>query len=489
MVVSVHKWLVRLIVGGALVCCSWQVQAQMQMQESEQQELPPPIISTPLPPLASEPQPVTEVEAEAVPDLPILSSDPMPELEPEPEPEIESVPEGVSAPTLERETTIDTLLEEPQQQPMPAVPEATPAIPTPILTPDPELEPEPTLVPVSPLESEPDLPVVQSEPVPVNEAESAPTSEAQSAQESPLESPQPAGESLPEAPPLPPLENENMPEISPPVISSSPVGEEAAPLAPVVPAVAPPLASTLPLNSDLPHDLSPYGMFMQADIVVQSVMVGLLVASILTWVIWLAKTIEISMAKRRARQAVKSLISSRSLAEAIEKAQGKKGVSARLIMAAAGEVRLSLGAVDGAGSEGMKERVTSHLARIEVRSSRVIARGTGVLASIGSVAPFIGLFGTVWGIINAFIGISQSQTTNLAVVAPGIAEALLATAMGLFAAIPAVVIYNFFVRSITAYRQMLADISAAIERLISRDLDFRLAHKKASQPVLETVGE
>jgi len=245
----------------------------------------------------------------------------------------------------------------------------------------------------------------------------------------------------------------------------------------------------LAVNANLPHDLSPYNMFMQADIIVQGVMVGLLAASILTWVIWLAKFIEITMAKHRVRCAVKALIASRSLAEAIEKTQDKKGISVRLIMAAAAEVRLSLGAVDGAGSEGMKERIASHLARIEVRSGRVISRGTGILASIGSVAPFVGLFGTVWGIMNSFIGISQSQTTNLAVVAPGIAEALLATAMGLFAAIPAVVIYNFFARSITVYRQMLADVSAAIERLVSRDLDFRLAHKKAGQPLLETVGE
>ncbi|RVC25387.1 tonB-system energizer ExbB, partial [Mesorhizobium sp. M7A.F.Ca.AU.002.02.1.1] len=79
----------------------------------------------------------------------------------------------------------------------------------------------------------------------------------------------------------------------------------------------------------------------------------------------------------------------------------------------------------------------------------------------------------VWGIMNAFIGISQAQTTNLAVVAPGIAEALLATAMGLVAAIPAVVIYNVFARSIAGYRQILADASAGVERLVSRDLDFR----------------
>ena len=98
-------------------------------------------------------------------------------------------------------------------------------------------------------------------------------------------------------------------------------------------------------------------------------------------------------------------------------------------------------------------------------------RGTGVLATIGATAPFVGLFGTVWGIMNSFIGISKAQTTNLAVVAPGIAEALLATAFGLAAAIPAVVIYNVFARSIAGYRALLGDASAEVLRLVSRDLD------------------
>jgi len=98
---------------------------------------------------------------------------------------------------------------------------------------------------------------------------------------------------------------------------------------------------------------------------------------------------------------------------------------------------------------------------------------TGVLATIGATAPFVGLFGTVWGIMNSFIGISKSQTTNLAVVAPGIAEALLATALGLAAAIPAVVIYNVFARSIAGYRAQLGDASAEVLRLVSRDLDRR----------------
>src|SRR5690606_23248667 len=124
---------------------------------------------------------------------------------------------------------------------------------------------------------------------------------------------------------------------------------------------------------------------------------------------------------------------------------------------------------------GLKDRVASRLARLQAAAGRRLSRGTGVLATIGSTAPFVGLFGTVWGIMNAFIGISQAQTTNLAVVAPGIAEALLATASGLVAAIPAVVIYNVFSRSITGYRQWVADVTAGIGRLVSRDLDYRVA--------------
>ena len=96
-----------------------------------------------------------------------------------------------------------------------------------------------------------------------------------------------------------------------------------------------------------------------------------------------------------------------------------------------------------------------------------------MLATIGATAPFVGLFGTVWGIMNSFVGISEAQTTNLAVVAPGIAEALLATALGLVAAIPAVVIYNVFARWTAGYRARLADAAAAVERLVSRDLDHR----------------
>jgi len=143
------------------------------------------------------------------------------------------------------------------------------------------------------------------------------------------------------------------------------------------------------------------------------------------------------------------------------------------VEAARQETELSQAALDRVDGAGLKERVASRLSRIEAQASRRMTRGTGLLATIGSTAPFVGLFGTVWGIMNAFIGISESQTTNLAVVAPGIAEALLATALGLVAAIPAVVIYNMFARSIAGYRHVLADASAGVERLVSRDLDYR----------------
>ena len=127
------------------------------------------------------------------------------------------------------------------------------------------------------------------------------------------------------------------------------------------------------------------------------------------------------------------------------------------------------------------------LERIEGAMSRRILRGTGVLATIGATAPFVGLFGTVWGIMNSFIGISKSHTTNLAVVAPGIAEALLATALGLAAAIPAVVIYNMFARSIAGYRAGLGDAAAEVLRLVSRDLERAAAmpaERAPSEPAI-----
>jgi biopolymer transport protein ExbB len=217
----------------------------------------------------------------------------------------------------------------------------------------------------------------------------------------------------------------------------------------------------------LPRDLSPWGMFLSADQVVKAVMIGLFVASIITWTILLAKGIEVLAAKRKARIALAALAQARTLGQAAEGKQDARDDISSLVGQALLEMRMS-GDVPG---EGLKERIASRLERVEAAARQRIMRGTGVLATIGATAPFVGLFGTVWGIMDSFVGISRTQTTNLAVVAPGIAEALLATAMGLIAAIPAVVIYNAFARSIASYRTQLADGSAEVLRLVSRDLD------------------
>jgi len=226
----------------------------------------------------------------------------------------------------------------------------------------------------------------------------------------------------------------------------------------------------------LPRDLSPWGMFMNADVVVKVVMIGLVIASVVTWTVWLAKTIELWRARRQVRTALNTLVSLRTLANI--KQSNLKEPAASFCAAAISEFQLSETADD---KDSLKERIISRLDRIEAAFGRRISRGTGILATIGATAPFVGLFGTVWGIMNSFIGISKSHTTNLAVVAPGIAEALLATALGLAAAIPAVVIYNLFARQITGYRAAIADISAEVLRLVSRSLDRGTPTRQAAR--------
>lgn len=223
------------------------------------------------------------------------------------------------------------------------------------------------------------------------------------------------------------------------------------------------------------HDLSPWGMFLAADIVVQSILVGLAVASVVTWTVWLSKSIELTLEKRRLRASTAAIRDRRTI----------RDVDGRLTGPMKSMVHSALAEIDVSSPEtetqSIRERITLRLGRIEVENARRIARGTGVLATIGATAPFVGLFGTVWGIMNSFVNIAKLQTTNLAVVAPGIAEALLATAVGLGAAIPAVVIYNVFARSITGYKVLLGDASAEVLRLSIRELDLRRAAQFAGQ--------
>ncbi|MCE1116618.1 MULTISPECIES: tonB-system energizer ExbB [Pseudomonas] len=270
---------------------------------------------------------------------------------------------------------------------------------------------------------------------------------------------------------------------------AAPAAEGQAPVDATAPvdAQAPVDENVQPLVEDtslgMAHDLSPWGMYKNADVVVKAVMIGLAIASIITWTIWIAKGFELMGAKRRLRGEIAALKRSVSLKEASEVSNKEGTLAHTLVHDALEEMRLSANARE---KEGIKERVSFRLERLVAASGRTMSSGTGVLATIGSTAPFVGLFGTVWGIMNSFIGIAKTQTTNLAVVAPGIAEALLATALGLVAAIPAVVIYNVFARSIAGYKAQVSDASAQVLLLVSRDLDHQGSERAA--PHMVKVG-
>ncbi|CRM34004.1 MULTISPECIES: tonB-system energizer ExbB [Pseudomonas] len=270
--------------------------------------------------------------------------------------------------------------------------------------------------------------------------------------------------------------------------AATPAAPAAAPTADQAPAAAPADETGVVLEEDntlgMAHDLSPWGMYQNADRVVKAVMIGLAIASIITWTIWIAKGFELLGAKRRLRTEIVHLKKATTLKEASETATKKGTLANTLVHDALEEMRLSANTRE---KEGIKERVSFRLERLVAACGRNMSSGTGVLATIGSTAPFVGLFGTVWGIMNSFIGIAKTQTTNLAVVAPGIAEALLATALGLVAAIPAVVIYNVFARSIAGYKAQVSDASAEVLLLVSRDLDH-LPTERSSQPHMVKVG-
>ena len=214
-------------------------------------------------------------------------------------------------------------------------------------------------------------------------------------------------------------------------------------------------------QAGIPPDLTPWHMFATADIVVKLVMILLALASVATWTVLFAKLVELRAVGRRLRAQLQAVAAAPSLG-------ALDALGAEPMRLAAQD---ELGRSRGLPPDGTKERVARRLSRIEAANARRLTRGTGVLAIIGSVGPFVGLFGTVWGIMNSFVGIARMQTTNLAVVAPGIAEALLATAAGLVAAVPAVVIYNVFARLAGGCRALSGDLASAVWALASRDLD------------------
>jgi biopolymer transport protein ExbB len=265
------------------------------------------------------------------------------------------------------------------------------------------------------------------------------------------------------------------PAVSQPVVQApaAPVAQApaAAPASSALESTAPSANSggrSLKAEAAALRELSPWSMFLSADILVKAVMIGLAFASLVTWTIFIAKMIELSVAQRKLKTALNTIADSRSLAEAQFALGAKRGVLPSFLAAAMREARLSAGI---SSDSGIKERASSSFAEILRAEARRIRLGMGLLATIGATSPFVGLFGTVWGIMNSFIGISKAQTTNLAVVAPGIAEALLATAIGLVAAIPAVIIYNHFARVTKTYLELVSRASGAAGRLLSRDLD------------------
>ncbi|CFU87057.1 tol-pal system-associated acyl-CoA thioesterase [Yersinia pseudotuberculosis] len=255
-----------------------------------------------------------------------------------------------------------------------------------------------------------------------------------------------------------------IPESTPESVLTSALTSESIP-APMVQPV------TAPVPQKLAMDLSVWGMYQNADVVVKGVMIGLVLASIVTWTILFSKGTELFRARRRLRQEHEVIGAVTDLDTASERAEdfGQGSVSSLLLHEALNERLLSIESND---NNGIKERTAFRLERRVAAIGRQMGKGNGFLATIGAISPFVGLFGTVWGIMNSFIGIAHSQTTNLAVVAPGIAEALLATALGLVAAIPAVVIYNIFARQIGNYRAQVGDVAAQVLLLLSRDLDL-----------------
>jgi biopolymer transport protein ExbB len=277
---------------------------------------------------------------------------------------------------------------------------------------------------------------------------------------------------VPASPPAPaaaqPAAPAAVPAAPSPIAASPATATQPAPAVSAAPAAQAESQSSQKVTISVPRELSPWSMFMSADVVVKGVMIGLAFASLITWTIFIAKMIELSIVQQKVRSALKKISDARSLAEAQFALGSKEGVLPSLLAACMREARLSAGISSDAG---IKERAALSCAEIVRAEARRVRLGMGLLATIGATSPFVGLFGTVWGIMNSFIGISKAQTTNLAVVAPGIAEALLATAIGLVAAIPAVIIYNHFARVTKGYLELVNRASGAAARLLSRDLD------------------
>ncbi|MBX3481325.1 MAG: MotA/TolQ/ExbB proton channel family protein [Caulobacter sp.] len=259
--------------------------------------------------------------------------------------------------------------------------------------------------------------------------------------------------------------------------AAAPTTEAAAPAAAEAPAAAPAEGKAPPTIESHGGKLTPVAMFLDAEPVVKVVMIGLMLASVFSWVLLITKLFEFGGLNRKSDRFVEAFRGAKSIND-----MGRIGISeefegnplADMAAAAASEVELSRQAglqIAGEHRDSTIMRAQTAVSAVQSTLSKRLSGGMQFLASVGSSGPFIGLFGTVYGIMNSFIGIANTNTTNLAVVAPGIAEALLATGIGLFAAIPAVIFYNYFQTRISAFGTRTDGFTAELMNAISRQLD------------------
>jgi len=249
-------------------------------------------------------------------------------------------------------------------------------------------------------------------------------------------------------------------EPAPPAIGPDglPITEEAAP------AEATPTEATPPVEEEPKvEDITPITMFLKASIVVQAVMTLLMIWSVVTWALMFSKLAFFSGLNGTTNRFLQAFRGAGSLQDAAKTAANRfrNNALAKMAIAAADELN--------AGKKGASNRVAQRMAIVQAEVGEELSSGMGIFATVGSIAAFVGLFGTVWGIMNSFIGIAQTQTTNLAVVAPGIAEALFATGIGLFAAVPAVIFYNMFARRIGAYQTRMDNFANEVLVRVARE--------------------
>lgn len=257
---------------------------------------------------------------------------------------------------------------------------------------------------------------------------------------------------------------------------AAPADAAAAPAATPAPE-APPADAAAGEPAKAGHSLTPVGMFLAAGAVVKVVMIGLLLASVFSWVLLLTKIFEFAGLNKQSDKFLEAFRGARSIADIARISSSEEfegNPMADMAAAASQEVELSRQAglaVGGEHRDSTIARATYAINAVQASLVKRLSGGMVFLASVGSAGPFIGLFGTVYGIMTSFIGIANTNTTNLAVVAPGIAEALLATGIGLFAAIPAVIFYNYFQTRISGYGTRSEGFVAELMNAISRQLD------------------